>query len=102
MIVDTKLYNIVDKEEDKEQLQNDINVLNKWSEDWQMNFNVNKCKVMNFGYNNKKMTYNIAGEELESTDNEKDLGVTLSTNLKPAEHITIRNCAEWCQCQYGT
>ena len=26
---DTKLYNIVDKEEDKEELQNDINILNK-------------------------------------------------------------------------
>ena len=33
-------------------LQTDLTRLMEWSEEWQMKFNVNKCKVMHIGYNN--------------------------------------------------
>jgi len=33
-------------EEDKKMLQEDMDELNKWSEDWLLKFNVDKCKKM--------------------------------------------------------
>ena len=33
-------------------LREDLRILFKWSEDWQMAFNVDKCSVIHFGFNN--------------------------------------------------
>lgn len=46
---DTKLYGIVDSLEARNNLQKDIDRLIQWSHDWQMEFNVEKCKVMHMG-----------------------------------------------------
>ena len=42
---DTKLYRVIKNEEDKLQLQEDLNNLQKWSETWQLPFNVEKCST---------------------------------------------------------
>ena len=42
---DTKLYRVVDNEQDGHMLQRDLDVLCKWAETWKMSFNVDKCKV---------------------------------------------------------
>ena len=42
---DTKLYRVIKNEEDKLQLQEDLNNLQKWSEKWQLPFNVEKCST---------------------------------------------------------
>ena len=47
-----------------------------------MLFNVEKCKVMHFGYNNPHADYDMQGIYLESVFEEKDLGVTMSNDLK--------------------
>jgi ribonuclease P/MRP protein subunit RPP40 len=54
---DTKLYGVVANQQDIERLKNDLKNLCNWSADWLMLFNVDKCKVMHFGYNNSKSTY---------------------------------------------
>ena len=36
-----------------ERLRDDLRKLLMWAEDWQMMFNVDKCSVLHFGYNNK-------------------------------------------------
>ena len=36
-------------------------------EEWQMKFNVNKCKVMHFGYNNPSYEYSMNVEVLIDT-----------------------------------
>jgi len=46
---DTKLWRKIMTEEDKKMLQEDMDKLNKWSEDWLLKFNVNKCKKMTIG-----------------------------------------------------
>ena len=48
---DTKLV----AEEDRERLRQDLVKLYKWSEDWQMLFNLDKCSVMHFGFGNEGM-----------------------------------------------
>ena len=58
-----------------------------WSNKWQMQFNIEKCKVMHFGYNNPCLEYTMGGEKLMMTESEKDLCVVIHSTLKPAAHI---------------
>jgi len=82
---DTKLYGKVDSFETRDILQKDIDRLIQWSHDWQMEFNVEKCKVMHIGGKNKKFDYTMAGRVLSKTKLEKDLGVMISDSLKSSE-----------------
>jgi hypothetical protein len=49
-----------------------------------MAFNVKKCKIMHMGRNSLKSEYTMSGEQLEVTKEERDIGVTITSNLKPA------------------
>jgi len=48
---DAKIFSKIIDENDRDTLQQDLLKLIKWSEEWQMMFNVNKCKIMHFGKN---------------------------------------------------
>ena len=50
----------------------------QWSKEWQMLFNVEKCKVMHFGYNNPRVNYEMDGINLECVLSKKDLGVKIN------------------------
>ena len=52
---DTKIFGEVQGSAQQQQLQADLATLLQWSKDWQMLFNVKKCKVMQFGHHNQKM-----------------------------------------------
>jgi ribonuclease P/MRP protein subunit RPP40 len=52
---DTKLLARVGSEEDRDRLRQDLIELFKWSEDWQMLFNLDKCTVMHLGFANEGM-----------------------------------------------
>jgi len=56
---DTKLSHRVSLNGEIGDLQEDLNVLFKWSINWQMPFNTDKCKVMHLGQNNKKIEYEM-------------------------------------------
>ena len=47
-----------------------------------MLFNVEKCKVIHFGYNNKQHNYFLGEECIQAELKEKDLGVIIRQNLK--------------------
>lgn len=79
---DTKVFGTVSSTQEHSQLQEDINKLIRWSEEWQMLFNTNKCKVMHFGRSNSLADYYMNGQKLEIVEEEKDLGVTISHDLK--------------------
>ena len=49
-----------------------------------MQFNVKKCKVMHCGHSNPKHTYAMCGEQLSATEEERDVGVTVTASLKPS------------------
>ena len=46
---DTKLLRKVGTQDDCEELQKDLHRMYKWSEDWQMMFNIDKCKCLHIG-----------------------------------------------------
>jgi hypothetical protein len=47
-----------------------------------MLFNIDKCRVMHFGYNNSKSIYEVNGKDLEEISEERDLGVIVQQDLK--------------------
>ena len=83
---DTKIGNAIITESDREKLQEDLNKIVEWSNKWQMPFNVNKCQMLQIGHSNKKYEYNMMGQEIKVTPQAKDLGVTISNNLKFSHH----------------
>ena len=71
---------------DKQYLQNDLDKLVKWSEKWQVLFNFGKCKCLHTGYGNLDINYKMGYTfVLGTTVNEKDLGVTISADMKVSE-----------------
>ena len=81
---DTKLGQTAATAEDREKLQRALDKLCEWVELWGMEFNIKKCKVMHLGHNNTKQVYTMKGQQLEVTEEERDIGVTMSKNLKPS------------------
>ena len=47
-----------------------------------MLFNLDKCKIMHFGYNNPNNIFLLGGHILETVYEEKDLGVMIRKELK--------------------
>ncbi len=45
--------------------------------------NVGKCKVMHMGHHNPAFNYTMNGQILEETKEERDIGVIVSSNMKP-------------------
>ena len=71
---DTELFRKTKEIGDKQKLQDDIDKLVRWSEKWQMLFNVGKCKCLHTGPGNTGMNYEMGGTILSKTGKEKDLG----------------------------
>jgi hypothetical protein len=85
---DTKVYGVVSSNEQIDSLRADLVSLGKWSEDWLMLFNVEKCKVMHFGKNNMNASYSMGGVVLDVVKEEKDLGVIIQDDLKVSKQCT--------------
>ena len=85
---DTKLFRKVNTDGDKH-LQNDLDRLVKWSEKWQMLFNFGKCKCLHTGHGNLNVNYKMGDTALGTTVKEKDLGVTISADMKVSEQCGI-------------
>ena len=70
-------------------LQNDLDTLEKWEENWYMEFNADKCEVIRIS--KKKNTiihpYKLHDTELKTTNIAKYLGVTLSNDFNFSTHI---------------
>lgn len=79
---DTKIYFKVNSPENIERLREDLCKLVSWSKEWQMLFNVEKCKVMHLGYDNPHASYFMDGNRLQVVSEERDLGVIMSEDLK--------------------
>ena len=85
---DTKITGRVTTTAEKVLLQSDLERLVNWSNKWQMAYNVSKCKVMHIGSNNNRTNYSMNGTEIPKVSKEKDLGVTISNDLKPTNHCS--------------
>ena len=60
---DTKVICPIENEEYGETLHAALNILMNWSNKWQMQFNIDKCKVVHFGYNNPYLENTMGGEK---------------------------------------
>ena len=85
---DTKIASRVTTTHEKESLQSDLDRLVSWADEWQMKFNVEKCKVLHIGSNNNHAQYLMNGHQLSIVKKEKDLGITISSDLKPSQHCS--------------
>ena len=84
---DAKTSNQIQEEKDSVTLQNSLNNLSSWSEDWGSNFNCDKCGVMHLGKNNPKFSYTLNNTTMKETFSEKDLGVFVDPLLNFENHI---------------
>ena len=86
---DSKLCKNICLDSDRDALQQDLNKLYEWSQQWQMQFNVDKCSVIHLGHKNKKYKYKLGEYELKKSLKERDLGVIVDSNLKFSEQCSI-------------
>ena len=77
-----KIFGKIQSSAQQQQLQSDLNTLLQCSKDWQMLFNIEKCKVMNFSHHNQEMDYTLDNRVLQKVHEERDLGVMISVDLK--------------------
>jgi len=74
----TKIWTRITSVKDSESLQSDLNSLSRWSENWLLRLNPEKCKVMHIRHSHNTF-YTIRQDEkdwsLQETTEEKDLGV---------------------------
>ncbi len=71
--------------EGQARIQEALDKLCEWARTWGMQFNEKKCKVMYVGHNNTKQAYYMSGHQLERTEVERDIGVSVAQNLKQAD-----------------
>ena len=69
---------------DGERFQSDIDCMVEWADRNEMQFNVEKCKIMHLGRQNPRITYTMKGVPIAEIETEKDLGVWLEASLKPS------------------
>ena len=70
------------------QLRQNLLDLYRWSNDWLMLFNTDKCKIMHLGNKNPCIKYELGGRELEFILDEIDLGVLIKKALKVRVHCS--------------
>ena len=75
--------------DDHVHLQEDLNTLIKWANDWKMMFNISKCKIMQFTThrNKSKFTYIMSNTPLENAEEHDYLGVRLNQKFSWSSHI---------------
>lgn len=83
---DTKGAKVIECDNDRKILQDCLDRLVRWGERNKMDFNIKKCKIMHCGRNNPRYEYFMGGEKLNEVEQEKDIGVTVTANLKPSQH----------------
>ena len=94
---DTKGLKEIESMADRNKLQATLNNLTKWAQDWGMSFNIPKCKIMHIGRNNPRYEYTMSGKLLAKVEEEKDIGVTVHSSLKPSRHCQ-KNCCNFQRC----
>ena len=86
---DTKVFRNIKSDADRQHLQGDLNTLIELSEKLQILFNFGKCKCLHTGHGNEDAQYTMGGNVLNTTVKKKDLGLTISADMKVLEQCGI-------------
>ncbi len=87
---DCLLYRVIESDEDRAMLQEDLDRLTTWANKWQMIFNPSKCYTMHITSPRRKLAehhYTMNGEHLTTVQENPYLGVILSRNMRWNTHI---------------
>ena len=86
---DTKLYRNITSVSDWERLQQALTNLDAWSRDCNIKFNASKCKVLTVTRKKSPVSYDyyLGPEKLLRVQEEKDLGVIISSKLLWESHM---------------
>ena len=94
----TKLYTTVRDNDDLLQFQHDLDTIVEWSNIWQLSFSFSKCKHLQVG-KTFSLDYNLMDYQndvrktISHVDNEQDLGVWCTADLKPSlqcQHVVSK------------
>ena len=83
---DIKLAKAIASDGDKRALQTYLDTLFNWTEEWQIGFNVDKCKVLKLWVGDVDM-YNLNGKNLQNVQEERDLGVLMTDDLNSLVNV---------------
>jgi len=78
------LFGKANNNHDRQTIQHDLDSLLEWPDKWQMPINSAKCVVTHLGKGNQEFTYFMGKQQLDIVDEERDLGVVITNNVKPS------------------
>ena len=73
----------------QQELQRDLDTAVEWAQTWQMQFNMNKFKVIHVGHRNESAIYNMGNHRLDEVEEEQDLGVLIHRTLSVSNNCAV-------------
>jgi len=86
---DTKMSKSVHCLQDAEILRGDLKKLDELAQNWQMQFNKDKCVVMHVGRLNDQFEYKLGDQPLKKSNKERDLGIIVDSSMKFHEQCNV-------------
>ena len=85
---DSECLKVIRSNQDSLLLQEDLDSMAKWCQDWNMSFNCKKCSLLRFGHSHLSTSYTINSDPISASNQHKDLGILLTTSLSWSPHIS--------------